>query len=658
MGRHFNATALLHAAKRTMTCSLVTVFVAALLVASAATTRAGVHELPGATAAGIRSANTAGQKRLYIVQMQDKPAVALQADAIQAQRNNTRFSGSTTGGSPLRGPRGDRFDPTDPQVRRHVERLRVRQQRLLQSAAATQSQVYSYKYAFNGMAVMLTPQEAEQMRLRKGVTRVWEDTHRTVSTNDSPTFLGLLDADGGLAADLGLSGEDVVIGVIDSGITPGHPSFADREPAKKAPRLCRSDWAETSLLGRWLCRKFRKDGPVMFAAPPDDWSGICQAGTGFSGDDCNNKLIGARYFNAAFKTVSAIDDDEFESPADADGHGTHIASIAAGNRVDASILGRDVGSIRGVAPRARIAVYKACWLPPNATRASCSVADLQMAIDQAVADGVDIINYSVGSLDYSVSDPDDLALLAAADAGVLSAVAAGNDGPPDDDDPSGTINSPGATPWVISVGATTHGNKRLAEGLSINSPAAIAADYESKEASLTPRLMDTGPVTAQLILANDGEILTPEDETGSLYDACDTLENAAEIDGNVALIQRGGCDFTDKIKRAQDAGADAVVVFNNDAKLIVMAGSGSGISIPAVMIGQADGRLIQNKLLAGSEVEVTLDKSILISLQQTENVLSPFSSRGPDLDFLKPDIVAPGVYVLGGHTPDVANGYR
>ena len=210
---------------------------------------------------------------------------------------------------------------------------------------------------------------------------------------------------------------------------------------------------------------------------------------------CNNKLIGARYYIDGFLEEYDLDPNEFISPRDADGHGTHIATTAAGNFVQATLAGTPVAKISGMAPRARIAVYKACWLEPGAARGTCSTADLARAIEDAVADGVDIINYSVGS-DDGIDDADDLALLAAADAGVLTVAAAGNEGPV-----PGSINSPAAAPWVLAVGASSRRGDRFRAAIRVNSPASVKKDYPAVEAAFTPRLQDVGPLTLRLIVA-------------------------------------------------------------------------------------------------------------------------------------------------------------
>ena len=148
---------------------------------------------------------------------------------------------------------------------------------------------------------------------------------------------------------------------------------------------------------------------------------------------CNQKLIGAQWFNAAWGGDAAIDAErpwEFNSARDYNGHGTHTASTAGGNHgVPATGPAAAFGSISGMAPRARIAAYKALWSTQDASRASGFTSDLVAAIDQAVADGVDVINYSISGTLTNFLDPVEVSFLFAADAGVFVSAAAGNSGP-------------------------------------------------------------------------------------------------------------------------------------------------------------------------------------------------------------------------------------
>ena len=184
----------------------------------------------------------------------------------------------------------------------------------------------------------------------------------------------------------------MIVGVIDSGITPESPSFADRG-----------------------------------LDPPASWDGACQAGEQFPVTSCSDKLIGARYFVEGFGR-DFVPDGAFLSPRDEAGHGTHVAGIAVGNRnVDPVVGGDDVGvdRISGVAPAAHLAVYKACWVI-----GICTDVDVVAAIDAAVADGVDVLNLSLGGPLFPGSEIDamQLAALNADAAGVVVVTAAGNAG--------------------------------------------------------------------------------------------------------------------------------------------------------------------------------------------------------------------------------------
>jgi len=590
------------------------------------------------------------EEKLYIVQL-DAPPAMVYHERREFRRNPDQRKATRAGRR--------RFDASDPEIQVYSEQLIDRQTRLLQRLGIDNKPLYRYSNTFNGFAVMMTEVQADKLRGKRGIAGVWKDRLRYVSTIDSPGFLGLNDNNNGLSSAQNLDGNDVIIGIIDSGIATDHPSFSDANNGTPGG-LCGTSWAEENLFGRWLCgRIWRKYERSTYPAAPERWKGICQTGTGFDAEQCNNKIIGARFYRAGFEADGrATDSNEFISPKDADGHGTHIASIAAGNSVTANIGGTSLGTIRGMAPRARIAVYKACWLQPGALRASCSLADLQSAVEDAVADGVDIINYSVGDSEPTVSDPDDIALLTAADSGVFSAVAAGNDG----SSVLGTINSPGDTPWVMTVAASSRTGREYDSAISVNSPDPVADDYIAMEASFTPTLNSTGPITAELLLADDG-VTTVEDpsEEGYVFDACQPLINGVDMKGKVALISRGGCNFDQKIANAGVAGALAAIIYNADATPFVMDGNRNLAQIPAVMIGSADATLLLQELENDEVVEVTLDSSLFIAFDVEGNRMGSFSSTGPNpsvADILKPDITAPGVNILAGQTPDVANALR
>jgi subtilisin family serine protease len=566
------------------------------------------------------------------------------------------YKGGQSGFAATKPAAGERLDATAGQVETYVKHLEQTHDRLLASIGAPDAKVYSFRYAFNGFAARLTAAEASRLAHLPDVARVSIDTEQRVQTDNSAVFLGLLDQNGGLRADLGLRGEGIVVGIIDSGIAPDHPSLRDSE--QQIPRACQGRWATASWLGLILCHAVRNDPPLKQTYdPPAAFHGTCQAGDGFSTEFCNNKIVGARYYIDGFLARNELDPGEFISPRDAAGHGTHIATIVAGNSTTATLFGTRIATISGIAPRAHIAVYKACWLRPGIDEAHCATSDLARAIDDAVADGVDIINYSVGSLDPDLTAPDDLALLNALDAGVLTVVAAGNDGPE-----LATIGSPSSAPWVLTVAATTQTGTYYEEALEALSPPALAGLVTMREGSFTRQLRGSPAIEGAVMLVDDGEEAIGAGGVGTTRDACEPLVNRAELAGKIALIERGGCLFEIKIGRVEEAGAIAAIVYNDAGAPITMNGTTGGVAaIPGVMIGTADGQDFVDALAAGQEVTVRLEKGVLAQRRGTGFELADFSSRGPALsepDFLKPDVTAPGVNILGGHTPDYAHGLR
>lgn len=542
------------------------------------------------------------------------------------------------------------FDKYNAAVQAYTAELGALQDKVLSRAGSGIERIYSYRYSLNGFAARMTESQAHKMEHLDEVLTIWEDEIRPLATNYSPQFLGLFEPTVGLRGAPGLDGDGVIVAVIDSGITPEHPALKDTREADR-PWLCRSSFAD-SLLGLWLCKAYTRQDDVLLYDPPENWNGICQSGVLFEETACNNKLIGARYFIDGAQTTGPIDSGEILSARDADGHGTHTATTVAGNRVNASIFGTLLGAVEGIAPRARIAAYKACWLRPGDLRASCNTSDLTNAIDMAVADGVHIINYSVGSSLRTAIAPDDIALMAATKAGILAAVAAGNEGPN-----LGTIGSPAGAPWVITAAASSRDGQRFEEALEVLSPPTVAGKYAVKEASFTPRLIDNDPIEGQLVLVDDADDTLDDGSAGTTFDACEPVANDSEINGNIAYIQRGGCSFETKIANAEDAGAIAALVYNIAGKPIVMTGTPGFSNIPALMIGQADGNLILNEINADQTVDLVLDKGLFLSEQETGNIMGAFSARGPApvQDILKPDVTAPGINILAGFTPDAAN---
>jgi len=544
------------------------------------------------------------KRKVYIVQLAEEPLAA--------------YGGHIPGLAATKPSASRKLNPQSSQYQSYAGFLASRRQQAL-AAVPGARKIYDYKTAFNGFAAQMTASEAETLRARKDVLGVWEDRLLKPHTNSTPDFLGLTGIHGPWL--WGVTGEDVVIGVIDSGIHPEHPSLADVPTPKRGDRGRR----------------------IPYDAAPESFTGTgCDFGNTDANEEdqpfeCNNKLLKAQSFSESFLNSNTLADYEFLSARDADGHGTHTATTAGGNYgVAAEIDGESRGIVSGMAPRARIAVYKVCWDAPDPDDSGCFSSDSMAAIDQAVADGVDVINFSVGGPSTTFNGPDDIAFLFAADAGVFVSVSAGNEGPGPE-----TIGAPSGAPWVTSV-AAAEDDESFGTGLQVDAPAEIAATYEGLEGSGPVALADSGAISAAVVAAEPLEACTP-------------LANSDAMAGQIALVIRGGCSFSIKYNEAAAAGAQAIVVYNDGTAAdrtdpLVM--SAPDTTIPGIMIRHGDGELIAS----AADTAATLSPEIQIARADR---IAEFSSRGANAgapDIIKPDVTAPGVGIIAGTSPVLGGG--
>jgi hypothetical protein len=337
----------------------------------------------------------------------------------------------------------------------------------------------------------------------------------------------------------------------------------------------------------------------------------------------NSKVIVARSYVSLLYNSQRI-----QTAVDEVGHGTFVAGCAAGELVAAPLA-----TISGMAPGAYLGSYKILGTP-GINDSTTSAAEIA-AIDQAVADGMDVINLSVGSLDYlpPEEDAEYQALIRAVQAGVVVVVAAGNEGPG-----KHTISNPAAIPDVIAVGAVSNSRQFLAVVRTSN-PSQSAIGYLPSADGI--QVSADLPLTKVVDVASlDGNGLgCSELAPGSLLNA-------------VALVKRGTCFFADKVSNASKAGATSVVVYNNADGLISMSGLGSA-TIPAVMISLADGIVLRQYINANPvQAQVGIGSAGNLHPVATRGgVISSFSSIGPGTDFsIKPDLVAVGENVYSAAT--------
>jgi subtilisin family serine protease len=578
------------------------------LAALAAVAAALLMTLPAAGASGGQPQHT------YIVQMLADPAVA--------------YTGGVTGIPATKPAKGEKIDPTSADVVKYAGYLSSKHDAALGKVGGGQK-LYDYVYSYDGFAAKLTDGQAAKLESQPGVLAVTKDELQTMDTSSTPSFLGL-DAPGGLWEQLGGpdgdkkgigAGEDIIIGDVDSGIWPESKSFSDRDAAGKLVYQ-----SIRGFHGRCESTEVVTDG---------SWDTNL----------CNKKLIGARHFDAAWGGDAAIDAQrpwEFTSPRDYNGHGSHTASTAGGDHgTPTTGPAAAFGPVSGMAPRARIAMYKALWSTQDASTASGFTSDLVAAIDQAVADGVDVINYSISGTQTNFLDPVQVSFLFAADAGVFVSASAGNSGPT-----TGTVAHPG--PWLTTVAAGTHNRNGLG---SVTLGNAVTYNGASVASAVGP---------APLVNSDDAGLTGADPTKVSLcYAAVDNggtpVLDPAKVAGKIVVCDRGVTARVNKSLAVQEAGGVGMILTN------VVPGSLNADFhfVPTVHVSDTNRPAIR-AYAATPGATATINQAT-ITYSDPAPFTASFSSRGPLAagggDVLKPDVIAPGQDILAAVAPPGNHGF-
>ncbi|KAK4479028.1 hypothetical protein RD792_014538 [Penstemon davidsonii] len=460
------------------------------------------------------------------------------------------------------------------------------------TSASSDSILYTYDAAYPGFAAALSPSEVESLRQSDAVLGVYEDTVYTPHTTRTPEFLGL-DTElgpwtGHSIQELNQASQDVIIGVLDTGIWPESMSFND----------------------------------VNMPNVPSRWRGECQAAADFDPNNhCNKKLIGARFFSRGYAmAVSGEGENELQSPRDNDGHGTHTASTAAGNLVrNASLLGYAKGNARGMATHARIAAYKVCW------KSGCLGSDILAAIDRAILDGVDVLSMSLGggSAPYS-RDTIAVGAFAAMEKGIVVSCSAGNSGP-------AKASLANVAPWILTVGAgtidrdfpafATLGNGKKFTGMSL---------YSGK---------GMGKKMVELVYNKGSNSSSNLCMLGSL--------DPKIVRGKVVLCDRGVNARVEKGAVVRDAGGVGMILANTEESGEELVADSH--LLPAVAVGRKVGDVIREYLKTEKRATAVLSFGGTVVNVKPSPVVAAFSSRGPNMvtpEILKPDVIGPGVNIL------------
>lgn len=529
------------------------------------------------------------QTQIYIVQLRDEPLASYRGGLNDLLPTSAEVN--TTGA----------FNTDSSASRAYLAYLDGQQNQFQQQVSAAAERtitfLYQYQVAFNGVAVSLTSNEAEQISQWSEVAQVRPQSQMEVLTHGGPRWIG---ADtvwtgastGGLP---GTKGEGVVIGILDTGISPTHIAFADTGA---------DGYNHTNPWGS------------------NQYTGTCNpANAGYDPTFlCNDKLIGA--WNYA------------DGPRDNNGHGTHVASIAAGNFYSVTIIATTTSiptTFSGVAPHANLVAYDVC------NGGYCAESSILAALNQAVLDGVDVINISLG---MGAGDPWSSAvsrsLLSVREAGIFVAVAAGNTGPT-----ASSINAPANAPWVVAVGNVNHGRTYASDVINMSGGT-------NPPANLSGVSMSSGFGPAPIVYA--GNYGDPN---------CATAFPAGTWQGEIVLCEGGNMSTaTNKAKGNNvKAGGARGVVIASTASLPNWRMPNIHV-LPASHISYSDGQILKTWLNTAGAHTATITGSYFPTTPNTlGDVVYTTSSRGPNPvvpDVLKPDLVAPGFLIQAAYHGSVS----
>ncbi|HET7027037.1 MAG TPA: S8 family serine peptidase [Candidatus Limnocylindrales bacterium] len=449
----------------------------------------------------------------------------------------------------------------------------------------------TYTTAYGGVAASVPANQIGKLLRTPGVAAVQKDSIQQPQ-DDNTDFIGATDVWPSLGGQDN-AGSNVIVGLLDTGVWPESPFFVDRGlPTPASTPACEFG----------------------------DGSDAAHLGPAFA---CNNKLLGAYAFLDTYLALVGSDGHEFCndttkvcSARDSEGHGTHTASTAAGSRVDSAMLyGVERGPVSGIAPGAHVIEYRVCMSQ------GCFSSDSVAAVNQAIADGVNVINFSISGGAQPYTDPVELAFLDATNAGISVNASAGNSGP-------GAGTSDHAGPWVTTVGAST-GPRFFTSTLHLAADG--GATFDMSGVTVTNGISTPTPV----VLA---ETLPGEDVL------CQSPLAAGTATGKIVACERGTNARVDKGFNVLQGGAAGMILYN-PTKMDVET---DNHWLPAIHVDGPDTDLLD---FINGHTNVTATWVQGTATPTRPDVMASFSSRGPSGDWIKPDVTAPGIQVLAGMTP-------
>ncbi|HSO90406.1 MAG TPA: S8 family serine peptidase [Arthrobacter sp.] len=584
-----------------------------VLLSTVAIAPATAAPAQGSTVAGVAQKNldpNSYKDGRYIVVLAEKPAAT--------------YEGGTPGLASTKPESGKKLDANKTEVKKYEAHLEKKQ-----TEVAGQQNVQikrQFTAAVNGFSATLTADQAIKLAKDPGVLFVAPDTENAPDYS-STDFLKLSGPDGTWNTKFGgqdAAGKGVVVGVIDTGYAPSSPFFAGEQvkPLAGDPVVgvpYRTDDGKIAML--------KSDGNTFI--------GECQTGEDFDGSACNSKVLAAHYFAEDF--IAYVPEDkrspiEKISPVDVGSHGTHTGSTAVGNaNVETFVDGRSFGLTSGIAPAAKLSVYKVCWEDTDPNTGGCYSSASVAAINQAIYDGVDVLNYSISGSTTTTTDPVSMAFLSAASAGIFVAASAGNSGPT-----ASTVNH--GAPWVTTVAASSFSQE-------LQGTVEFSDGSKFRGASIMNREVKG----AGVVLAASAAI-TAGNANAALCGP-DTLD-PAKVAGKVVVCDRGVFDRVAKSAEVKRGGGVGMILVNLSNSSL----DTDKHSVPTVHVNPPATETIKAKVTANPAITASLVNKDTTGLPlEAQPQIAGFSSRGPLLatgsDLLKPDVAAPGVAVLAGVSP-------
>ncbi|KAM2905033.1 hypothetical protein COP2_004686 [Malus domestica] len=556
---------------------------------------------------------------VYIVTLREAPAVHYDAELRRSSINGVRHGGASERLN-IHKPRN--ISRTDRRYSSYIARVH---DSLLRRVFRGEKylKLYSYHYLINGFAVFVTQDQVDKLSRRREVANVVLDFSVRTATTHTPRFLGLPQGAWVQGGGYESAGEGVVIGFIDTGIDPTHSSFDDHTSERPYP-------------------------------VPAHFSGICEVTPDFPSGSCNRKLIAARHFASSAITRGVFNSSQdYASPFDGDGHGTHTASIAAGNHgIRVVVAGHHFGNASGMAPRSHIAVYKALYKSFGGF-----AADVVAAIDQAAQDGVDIISLSItpnrrppGIATFF--NPLDMALLSAVKAGIFVVQAAGNTGP-------SPKSMSSFSPWIFTVGSASH-DRNYSNSIMLGNNVTITG------VGLAPGTDTMYTLISATHALNNGTTVSDDMYVGECQDSSNF--NRDLVRGNLLICSYsirfvlGISTIHKSLETAKNLSAIGVV-FTMDAFVIGFQLNPTPMKLPGIIIPSPEDskvllkyynlsleRDIMTKRITKFGALATICGGLKANYSTSAPKIMYYSARGPDpednflddADIMKPNLVAPG----------------